>query len=248
MLSLAGAKFRTAGIFALILGLSAAQGPVGQTNHQESSLTTPNSGARVRSAAPSRHRVPELSALNDSILDTNPTDRPRQTRLLDQHQLIEQVREAVDWANSSTNLHRVVSAGLLDLHERAHAGTGGWGFSSDAGMGLSGVFDASATRRDGLMAGMGSLRQPPVGGSVMPVSTASGWSRTFGFTPYSPRSGAPARSDALGESGEGDRDVYPEGLRLASVHADVPAPATALLLGIGLLAGLSRRNCGIRFR
>jgi hypothetical protein len=98
------------------------------------------------------------------------------------------------------------------------------------------------------MAGMGSLRQPPVGGSVMPVSTASGGSRNFGFTPYSPLSGAPTRSDAQGESGEGHRDGYPEGLRLASVHADVPAPATALLLAIGLLVGLSRRNCGIRFR
>ncbi len=248
MVALAGAKFRTAGIFALMLGLSAAQGPVGQPNHQESGLTAPERGARARSTAQGSHRAPELSALNDTILDTNPTDRPRLNRLIEHEQLIDQVREAVDWANSRTNLHRVVSAGWLDLRERAHAGTGGWGFGSDAGMGLSGVFGASATRRDGFMAGMGSLRQPPVGGSVMPVSTASGGSRNFGFTPYSPQSGAPAGSDALGESGEGHRDGYPEGLRLASVHADVPAPATALLLAIGLLAGLSRRNCGIRFR
>ena len=248
MVSLAGAKFRTAGIFALILGLSAAQGPVGQHNHQESNLTAPDSGARARSAAPGSHRAPELGALNDTILDTTSADRPRLNRVIEHDQLIDQVREAVDWANSRTNLHRVVSAGWLDLRERAHAGTGGWGFGSDAGMGLSGVFGASATRREGHTAGMGTLRQPPVGGSVMPVSTASGWPRNFGFTPYSPRSGAPAGSDALGESGEGHRDGYPESLRLASVHADVPAPATALLLGIGLLAGLSRRNCGIRFR
>jgi len=248
MVALAGAKFRTAGIFALMLGLSAAQGPVGQPNHQESGLSAPERGARARSTAQGSHRAPELSALNDTILDTKPTDRPWLNRLIEHDQLIDQVREAVDWANSRTNLHRVVSAGWLDLRERAHAGTGGWGFGSDAGMGLSGVFGASATHRDGFMAGMGSLRQPPVGGSVMPVSTASGGSRNFGFTPYSPLSGAPTRSDALGESGEGHRDGYPEGLRLASVHADVPAPATALLLAIGLLAGLSRRNCGIRFR
>jgi len=248
MISLAGAKLRTAGIFALMLGLSAAQGPVGQPNRQENSLTTPESGARARSAPQGSHRAPELSALNDTILDTDPTDRPWLNRVIEQDQLIDQVREAVDWANSRTNLHRVVGAGWLDLGERAHAGTGGWGFGSDAGTGLSGLIGASATRRDGFMARMGSLRQPPVGGSVMPVSTASGGSRNFGFTPYSPQSGAPAGSDALGESGEGHRDGYPEGLRLASVHADVPAPATALLLAIGLLAGLSRRNCGIRFR
>jgi len=248
MISLAGAKLRTAGIFALMLGLSAAQGPVGQPNRQENSLTAPESGARARSAAQGSHRAPELSALNDTILDTNPTDRPWLNRVIEHDQLIDQVREAVDWANSRTNLHRVVSAGWLDLRERAHAGTGGWGFGSDAGTGLSGLIGASATRRDGFMARMGSLRQPPAGGSVMPVSTASGWSRNFGFTPYSPQSGAPASSDALGESGEGHQDGYPGGLRLASVHADVPAPATALLLAIGLLVGLSRRNCGIRFR
>jgi hypothetical protein len=61
--------------------------------------------------------------LNDTILDTTSADRPRLNRVIEQDQLIDQVREAVDWANSITNLHRVVSAGWLEV---VVANTGQW--------------------------------------------------------------------------------------------------------------------------
>ena len=230
-----------------MLGVSAAQGPSGlsDTDRTQSAL---DDGPRTRTehsrrTRDSADRVDGFATLVDG-LDV------RRFATLDERRpsrLTEQFREEREWAETHSTLVRAMGTGWLNPPERAQAGIGRWGSGSAGGWGFSGASSASASRRDGSPAWTGSGQQS-MGGSVMPVATAANWSRTFGFTPYSQGSGAPRGTDALGESADGNQAGVSEGLRPASVQNDVPAPATALLLAIGLLAWLSRRNCGPGFR
>ena len=230
-----------------MLGLSAAQGPSGLSNTDRTQAALED-GPRTRTehsrrTRDSADRVDGFATLVDG-LDVRRFATPDERR---PSRLTEQFREEREWAETHSTLVRAMGTGWLNPPERAQAGAGRWGSGSAGGWGFNDTYGSSASRRDSSTPWTGS-GQPSMGGSVMPVATAANWSRTFGFTPYSQGSGAPRGTDALGESDEGSPAGTREGLRPASVQNAVPAPATALLLAIGLLGWLSRRNCGPGFR